>query len=72
MKISYDPEIDAMYIQLLTGKHQCRVLRLSEEIALDIGAKEQLVGIEILDAKKVLGPGKIPKIVLENLHAKAA
>ncbi len=24
MKISYDPEIDALYIRLLDGKHECR------------------------------------------------
>jgi uncharacterized protein YuzE len=24
MKISYDPEIDALYIRLIEGKHECR------------------------------------------------
>ena len=47
MKISYDPEIDALYIRLLDGKHECRSVRLSEEVALNIGAGEKLVGIEI-------------------------
>jgi hypothetical protein len=42
-------------------------LRLSEEIALNIGAGEVLVGIEILDAKEVLGSGQLPEIVLENI-----
>ena len=60
MKISYDPEIDALYIRLLDGKHECRSVGLSEEVALNIGAGEKLVGIEILDAKSVLGPGKTP------------
>jgi len=26
MKISYDPEIDALYIRLIEGKHECRTL----------------------------------------------
>ncbi|MDF0556739.1 DUF2283 domain-containing protein [Kamptonema sp. UHCC 0994] len=26
MKISYDSEVDALYIRLLEGKHQCRSL----------------------------------------------
>ncbi|HLE87670.1 MAG TPA: DUF2283 domain-containing protein [Candidatus Brocadiaceae bacterium] len=48
MKISYDPEIDALYIRLIEGKYECRTLRLNEEIALNIGSDEKLVGIEIL------------------------
>ncbi|MDP8238699.1 MAG: DUF2283 domain-containing protein [Candidatus Hatepunaea meridiana] len=67
MKISYDSEIDALYIRLVEGVHQCRTLRLNEEIALNIGANETLVGIEILDAKEVLGGGVLPKVVLENI-----
>lgn len=67
MKISYDPEIDAVYIRLLEGKHECRTLRLNEEIALNIGEGEKLVGIEILDARQVLGSGQLPKVMLENL-----
>ena len=55
MKISYHPEIDALYIQLREGKHECRSVRLSEEVALNIGAGEKLVGIEILDADQKIG-----------------
>lgn len=67
MKISYDPEVDALYIRLIEGEQECRTLRLNEEIALNIGPGETLVGIEILDAKEVLGKGELPKVVLENL-----
>jgi uncharacterized protein YuzE len=67
MKISYDPEVDAVYIRLVEGQFECRTLRLNEEIALNIGPGERLVGIEILDAKEVLGHGQLPQVVLENL-----
>lgn len=67
MKISYDSEIDALYIRLIEGKHECRTVRLNEEIALNIGKGEKLVGIEILDAKAVLGSGKLPAVVLEGI-----
>ncbi len=67
MKISYDSEVDALYIRLLEGPHECRTLRLNEEIALNIGEGEKLVGIEILDAKEVLGAGELPTLVVENL-----
>lgn len=69
MKISYDPETDALYIRLLEGKHQCRTLRLTEEVSLNIGEGEALVGIEVLDAKKVLGRGQVPKVFVENVSA---
>ncbi len=67
MKITYESETDALYIRLIEGEHQCRTLRLSEEVTLDIGEGEVLVGIEILDAKDVLGGGELPPIVLENI-----
>jgi uncharacterized protein YuzE len=72
MRISYDPEVDALYIRLVEGKHECRTLRLTEEIALNLGEGELLVGIEILDAKHVLGAGKLPSVVLENLTVQVA
>jgi uncharacterized protein YuzE len=67
MRISYDSEVDALYIRLLEGEHQCRTLRLTDEISLNIGEGETLVGIEILDAKEVLGQGRLPTVVLENI-----
>ena len=72
MKISYDPEIDALYIRLIGGKHECRTVRLNEEIVLNIGPDEKLVGIEILDATEVLGQGRLPDVTLENIHLAAA
>ena len=67
MKIRYDAEIDALYIRLVEGKQECRTLRLTDEIALNIGEGEMLVGIEILEAKEILGMGKLPSVVLENI-----
>ena len=72
MKISYDAEVDALYIRLLEGRHECRSVRLSDEVALNIGEGEKLVGIEILDAKEVLGSGKIPAVVLEGIESATA
>lgn len=67
MRISYDPEVDALYIRLIEDECECRTLRLNDEIALNIGPGETLVGIEVLDAKEVLGKGQLPQVVLENL-----
>jgi uncharacterized protein YuzE len=70
MKISYDDEVDALYIRLIDGPRECRTVRLSEEVALNMGPHEELVGIEILDAKQVLGAGQLPSLVLENITLK--
>ena len=72
MKISYDPETDALYIKLIEGKHECRTARLNEEIALNIGLDEKLVGIEILDATDVLGQGRLLDVTLENISQAVA
>jgi hypothetical protein len=47
---------------------------LTDEIALNIGEGELLVGIEILDAREVLGgkAGEIPPLVLENVPFKVS
>jgi uncharacterized protein YuzE len=44
-------------------------VRLSDEVALNIGAGEKLVGIEILDAREVLGAGRIPAVILEGIES---
>ncbi|MFB3891593.1 MAG: DUF2283 domain-containing protein [Phycisphaerae bacterium] len=72
MKISYDKSVDALYIRLLEGQYQCRTLQLSDNVALNIGPAEQLVGIEVLDASKTLELGETPEIDVENLLAKVA
>jgi uncharacterized protein YuzE len=69
MRISYDSETDALCIRLLEGSYQCHTLRLTEEVSLNIGPGEELVGIQILDAKDVLGKGSLPTVVLENVPA---
>jgi len=42
MKISYDSEVDALYIRLVESKHQCRTLQLTDAIALNLGENELL------------------------------
>jgi len=71
MKITYDPEIDALYIRFVEGVHQCKTIRITDEIALNIGENEKLVGIEILDAKETLGEGNSPSVILENVKIAA-
>ncbi len=69
MKISYDPQIDALYIRFVDGPVPSRVFHLNEQVSVNMGPKEQVVGIEILDASEVLEGVKERKIQLENLTA---
>jgi uncharacterized protein YuzE len=55
MEITYRRDGDALYIRILEGEHQCRVVRLSEDVALDFAQGERLVGIEVLGANRLLG-----------------
>ncbi|MCH8344919.1 MAG: DUF2283 domain-containing protein [Planctomycetes bacterium] len=72
MRITYDSEADALYIELIEGPQECRTVRLTDEVALNIGPGEVLVGVEILDAKEILGNGQLPRIVVDNLPIAAA
>jgi len=69
MKIKYDSKVDAAYISFKKGPMQVTTMRLTEDIAVDFGPKEEIVGIEILDASKHLGlERREPKVKLENLQ----
>ncbi len=70
MKIAYDKEADALYIRLLEGEYQCRVVRLTEDIALDFTAGEKLVGIEVLGASRLFKRPEAPEVELKDLLPK--
>lgn len=66
MKITYDQDVDALYIRFkettVTTKH------LGEGIAADYDASGHLAGIEILDAVKRLGdPAVFKQVILEEI-----
>lgn len=55
MKITYDPEVDALYLEfqhLDEGKAETR--QLTDEILADYTPDGRLAGLEILDAHRVL------------------
>ena len=68
MKVKYDPKVDAAYISFKKRPVEVTTMRITEDIAVDFGPAEEIVGIEILDASKhlELSP-EHPKIELENL-----
>ena len=72
MQISYDKEADALYIRLLEGDFQCRVVRVTDDISLDFAAREQLVGIEVLGASHLFKDPELPQVELRHLIPQVA
>lgn len=52
VNIVYNDKTDLLYIRLDDNKQDVVNKRVSEDIVLDIGEKERIVGIEILEASK--------------------
>jgi uncharacterized protein YuzE len=65
MRVTYDPEVDAMYIELRPlhpGEAENR--DLGRGVIADFGSDGRLAGIEILGASSVLGESP-EKIIVE-------
>ena len=70
MKIKYDPQVDAAYISFKSGPTQVTTIRVTEDLAIDFGPNEEIVGIEVLDASQHLDLSKEnPLVELENLKS---
>ena len=66
MKITYDREVDALYIRF--KETTVRTKHLTEGIAADYDSDALLAGIEILDVMKRLGdPQVFKQVILEDI-----
>jgi uncharacterized protein YuzE len=54
---------------LVDERVECETIRLTDQVAVDIGPGERIVSIEVLDASKLLPGLKERKVQLENLAA---
>ncbi len=72
MEILYNTKTDLIYFQLDDRKQQVINRRLSEDIVLDIGEDDRIVGIEILDASKHLNLKKLLPVDCEVVSADPA
>jgi uncharacterized protein YuzE len=66
MKIEYDAEADALYIQL----REVRVddtFDIEEGVTIDVDEGRHIVGVEILDASKRLSPSDLARVSVEGL-----
>ena len=59
MNIAYNDITDLLYIRLDDRAQELINKRVSEDIVLDIGIDDKIVGIEIIDASKHISLDKI-------------
>lgn len=73
MKITFDPQVDALSIRFTDEPAQVTTQRLSEDVAVNYAPDGKIVGIEILDASDyVFEQGVERQIEVHNLTAVAA
>jgi len=66
LKIEYDKEADALYIQLREASVEDNI-DIEEGVTVDLDEKRHIVGIEILDASKKLSLEDLVNITIQNL-----
>jgi len=66
MNILYNDKTDLLYIRLDDKKQDTINRRVSEDIVLDIGEDDKIVGIEILDASKHVSLEKLMPVNYET------
>lgn len=59
MQIEYDAKSDLLYIRLDDAKQELVNKRVSEDVVLDLGPDDRIVGIEIMDASRNLNLAKL-------------
>jgi uncharacterized protein YuzE len=73
MRISYDSEVDALYIRLIDETVEVTTRQVSDDVAIDYAPDGAIVGIEVLDASEhVFRGGGTPSVILENVIAQSA
>jgi len=71
LRIEYDKEADALYIQLREVYVDDNI-DIEEGLTVDLDEKRHVVGIEILDASKKLSLRDMANITIENLPLEKA
>ena len=70
MKIEYDPEADALYIQIREVRPHDNI-DIEDGVTVDVDAEGHIVGVEMLDASKRLSPSDLANITIQRLPFEA-
>ena len=62
MQIHYDSKTDLLYLRLESTTQDVINKRITEDIVLDIGENDKIIGIEIMDASKHVNLEKLMPI----------
>lgn len=68
MRVIYNPKSDLLYLRLDDRKQQVINRRVDENVVLDLGDDQKIVGIEVLDASKHLSLEKLLPVEYEISH----
>ncbi len=71
MKIEYDPEADALYIQIREAVRPSDNIDIEEGVTVDVDEHGHIVGLEVFDASKRLSPSDLTSITIERLPLEA-
>ena len=66
MTIHYDSKTDLLYLRMAPAEQQVMNKRVSEDIVLDIGSDDKIIGIEIMDASKHVNLAQLMPIAYEE------
>ncbi|MBI5100788.1 MAG: DUF2283 domain-containing protein [Nitrospirae bacterium] len=69
MNIAYNDKTDLLYIRLDDKKQEVINRRVSEDIVLDVGENDKIIGIEILDASRRVSLDKLLPVKYEVAKA---
>jgi uncharacterized protein YuzE len=67
VKITYDPDADALYIELRNVPAEDSV-DVEEGVTVDLDADGHIIGLEVLDAHERMGVDPLAAIVIERLQ----
>lgn len=69
MKITYDKEVDAMYLYFKKGKIK-KTIRIGKYFIADLDKGGEVLGLEILVASRKISGKKTPYIIVGNKSLK--
>ncbi len=68
MTIHYDSKTDLLYLRIESSTQTVINKRVSEELVLDIGENEKIIGIEIMNASKHVNLEKLMPVEYSGVH----
>jgi uncharacterized protein YuzE len=70
MKLTYDPDVDALYIRFTEEACEVTTRQISDDVTINFAPDGRVVGIEVLDASENTFQGHaLHTVILQNLTA---